>query len=262
MLDISKVKLGKKPAKLDPRTLQLAKYFTPSLPSPPSAVDYTMGIKSFGLMLNDQLGCCTIAAIGHAEQIWSAARGGEYTLPDAAILQKYEEWCGYNPSDPNSDQGGVEIDVLNDWRQQTIWKHPLTAYADPNPRNLEHVKQAINLFGGVYIGVALPLSAQGLNIWDAASGPDGVPDSWGGHAIFVPKYRTGSDGKVTFTCVSWGELIDITQDFWMYNDPQNGPYVDEVHALIAPEFLSLKTGKTPEGFDLTTLLADRNLVTN
>lgn len=263
MPDFSKMKLGKQPAKNDPRTLKLGKYFTSTLVAPPpTSVDYTMGITQFGMMLNDTLGICTIAAVGHAEQIWSAARGGEYTLPDAAILQKYEQWCGYNPADPSTDQGGIEIDVLNDWRQQTIWKHPLTAYADPAPTNIEHVKQAINLFGGVYIGVSLPVSVQNASTWDISSGPDAVPGSWGGHAVYVPKYRT-ENGQTIFTCISWGGLIDITEAFWVYNDPSgNGPYIDEVHALIAPEFLSLKTGKTPEGFNMAALQADLHLVVN
>jgi hypothetical protein len=261
VFDYTKVKLGKKTARIDPRTLKLAKYLTDKLSPPLPAVDYTSGITSWGMMLNDSLGDCTIAGCGHAEQVWSAARGGLYTLPDAAILQKYEQWCGYVPGDPSTDQGGVEIDVLNDWRQTSFWAHPLFAYADPDPTNVAHVCKAIELFGGIYIGVQLPLSAQGQTVWDVSSGPNAVPGSWGGHCVFIPKYRT-ENGKVIFTCITWGELLDITQDFWLYKDPENGPYIDEVHALIAPEFLSLKTGETPEGLDLATLQSDLQLVTN
>jgi len=191
---------------------------------------------------------------------------GEYTLPDAAILQKYEQWCGYNPTDPSTDQGGIEIDVLNHWRNSTFWGHPLTIYADPNPNNLDHICQAINLFGGVYIGIALPVTAQSQTIWDvvpdAATNSNAIPGSWGGHAVYVPKYETDANGKKIFTIITWGMLLQVTEAFWLYNDPTNGPYIDEVHALIAPEFMSLKTGKSPEGFDLATLEADLKLVTN
>jgi hypothetical protein len=138
----------------------------------------------------------------------------------------------------------------------------LLAHADVIPTNIEHVKKSIELFGGVYIGLALPNAAQGKMIWDVSTGPDSVPGSWGGHAVFVPKYSTASNGKVTFYAVSWGELYEITEAFWLYNDPDPtiGPYIDEVHALVAPEFLNLKTGDTPEGLDLATLESDLKLV--
>jgi hypothetical protein len=252
-------KLGKKAAKLDHRTLRLRNYFLDSLPPAPSAVDHTCGITSFGQMLNDSLGCCTIAGLGHAEQTWSACRGGEYTLPDEAILQKYKQWCGYT-GDPSTDQGGVEIDVLNRFNKFGFWKHTLSAYADVDPLNLEHVMKAIEIFGGIYIGVQLPASVQDKPSWDVSTGPDAIPGSWGGHCVWVCAYRTAPDGSIVFTAISWGQLYDITEAFWLYTDKDNGPYIDEVHALVAPEYLSLKTGKSPEGFDLATLLADKNKI--
>jgi len=86
-------------------------------------------MKDWGMMLNDRLGCCTIAAIGHAVQTWTAnALGRELTVPDSSILEYYEKWDGYDPADPATDQGGVEIDVLNDWRQQGFGGVSLDAY--------------------------------------------------------------------------------------------------------------------------------------
>jgi hypothetical protein len=252
-----KVKLGKKAAKFNPKALHLETFFMESLPPAPAEVDHTGGLTEFGMMLNDQLGCCTIAGLGHAEQTWSADRGGEYTLPDEAILQKYKQWCGYT-GDPSTDQGGVEVDVLDAFMKHGFWKHPLTAYADTDAWKVDSCKKAIEIFGGIYIGVQLPASAQGRRVWNLHHGADSIPGSWGGHAVWVPKYRTLADGSITFTAISWGELYDITQDFWLYATRAEGPYIDEVHALIAPEYLSLKTGKSPEGFDLATLLAAKN----
>jgi hypothetical protein len=253
LINPTKVKLGKRAPRLDDRTLKLSNYFLPSLPLPPLSVDYTGGVTSFGMMLNDNLGNCTIAAVGHAEQIWSIAADGpnsELTVPDALILEKYQQWCGYNPADPSTDLGGVEIDVLNSWRSRGFHPsshphhHPLIAYADPDPMNLVHVRQAIQLFGGVYIGLQLPISAQSQDIWAPAAGPNGEPGSWGGHAVFVPAY----DAE-TFTCITWGGLQKMTVSFW-------DECVDEVHALIEAEFLKGATGETPAGFDLEILLKD------
>jgi hypothetical protein len=253
MVDFSKVKLGKKPAKIDPRTLRLAKYLLPSLPAAPSSVDWTGGVKEFGQMLNNVLGDCTVAAVGHAEQIWSIAADSkelEFTPSDHLILEKYMQWCGYVPGDPSTDQGGVEIDVLNDWRKHGFHpalhphRHPLLAYADPDPANTEHIRQAINLFGGVYIGLELPICAQTQDVWDTVSGPTGEPGSWGGHAVFVCGYD-----ESTFTFISWGQVMKMTIRFWE-------DYVDEAHALVSAEFLNAGTGETPVGFDLVTMLAD------
>ena len=260
MPNFSKMKLGKLPSVNDPRTLKLAKYFLDTLPPAPPSVDYTCGITSFGEMLNDNLSDCVIAACGHAEQIWTAVLGDEYTATDAQVEQRYSEWCGYVPGNPGTDNGCIELDVLNGWRKKGFWKHLLIGYADPDPMNLEHIKQAIYLFGGVFIGVQLPVSAQTQNVWDVSSGPDAIPGSWGGHGIFVPKYRTDTDGNLIFTGITWGELIDITQAFWTYNDPDNGPYLDEAHALIGWDFVTRK-GKTPVGLDIAQMKTDVQLLT-
>jgi hypothetical protein len=72
MADHSNMKLGRKAIKTDTRTLALGKYLKPSLPAPPPSKDWTRGITAWSMMLNDKLGCCTIAGIGHAIQVWSA----------------------------------------------------------------------------------------------------------------------------------------------------------------------------------------------
>ena len=128
-IDHSNLKLGKRPRRHDLRTLQMARYLTSALPAAPARVDYTHGITDWGMMMNDQLGCCTIAAVGHAVQTWTAnALGRELTVPDSAVLACYEKWDGYNPADPSTDQGGVELDVLNDWRQQGFDSQTLDAF--------------------------------------------------------------------------------------------------------------------------------------
>ena len=78
-------KLGRKAIKTDTRTLVFGDYLTPALPPPPPAVDWTEGIASWGMMLNDTLGDCTIAGCGHAVQVWTANTGSEATVPDPTI---------------------------------------------------------------------------------------------------------------------------------------------------------------------------------
>jgi hypothetical protein len=194
-------------------------------------------------MLNDQLGDCTIAGCGHAVQVWSAALGQELTIGDADILKAYESWDGYNPKDPSTDQGGVELEVLANWRKNALGGHGLLAFAAVNRANLDRVRQAINLFGGVYIGLDLPETAQTQDVWDATTlDGSGAPRSWGGHCVFVAGYDEHG-----FTCITWGELKKMTLAFW-------SAYCDEAYALLGADWLGAKV--SPEGFDLVTLQAD------
>jgi hypothetical protein len=198
---------------------------------------YGQGISSQGL------GDCTIAGVAHAIQVWTLAKGSEVTLPDPTILQYYEKWDGYKPGDPNSDQGGEELQVLKDWRKEGFDSHKLQAFADPDPQDGLHIRQAIALFGGLYIGLKLPISAQTQDVWDVAGGPNGEPGSWGGHAVFVPDYDPSG-----LTCITWGELKTMTWAFL-------GTYCDEAHALLSPDW------SPPSGFDMAALEADLAQVT-
>ncbi len=244
MADHSKMRLGRKAIKTDSRTLALADYLKPGLPPPPAAVDWTKGITSWGMMLNDTLGDCTIAGVAHAIQVWSANTGTIVTTPDPIVESYYEQWDGYVPGNANTDNGGVELDVLNDWQKQGFNGHPLLAFADPKYTNLVEIRQSIALFGGVYIGIALPVTAQSQDVWDVVpkGGANAKKGSWGGHCVFVPKYDQNG-----FTCITWGGLKTMTVAFWK-------KYCDEAHTLLGQDWIGSKG--TPSGFDQATLLGD------
>jgi len=248
MVDHSKMKLGRKAIKTDSRTLAFGDYMTPALPPPPPAADWTAGIASWGMMLNNTLGDCTIAGVGHAVQVWTANTGGIVTVPDPTIEAYYEKWDGYVPGKPSTDTGGVELDVLNDWCQQGFDGHALVAFADPKIASLVEIYQSISLFGGVYIGLAMPITAQTQDVWDVVpnGGANAKPGSWGGHAVFVPKYD-----KNGFTCVTWGQLKIMTLAFWK-------KYCDEAHTLFGQDWLTAKG--SPSGFDKVQLQADLKLI--
>jgi hypothetical protein len=238
-------RLGRKAIKTDTRTLQLARYMTTELPAPPAARDWTGGLKDWGMMLNDTLGDCTIAGCGHAIQVWTKNATNETTVNDNAVLTAYEQWDGYDPNDVTTDQGGVELDVLTNWRKSSLAGHTLTAFAAVNVKNLIEVRQAIELFGGIYIGLALPLTAQGQTVWDVVSsaGDSKIAGSWGGHCVYVPAYDANG-----FTCITWGALQPMTKAFW-------NAYCDEAYALIGADWIN-EQGKSPSGFDSAQLAAD------
>lgn len=244
MIDQSQMRLGRKAVKTDTRTLALGKYLTPALPPPPTATDWTKSLDSWGVMLNNTIGDCTIAAIAHAVQVWTANTGSLITVPDSTVESYYEKWDGYVPGDPSTDRGGVELDVLTNWRKQGFDGHALLAFVDPKPANLIEMQQSVFLFGGIYIGLNLPLTAQNQEVWDVVphGGAQAKPGSWGGHCVFVPKYDEHG-----FTCITWGQTKKMTLAFWK-------KYCDEAHTLLGQDWLTSKG--SPVGFDKAQLEAD------
>lgn len=213
------VKLGKSASRVDSRTLQLSKYIRPNaLSAPPVSVNWTKKLSNLGMMLNDQLGDCTCAAAGHMEQTWTANSSTQFIPPDSSILTAYEAVGGYVSGQPNTDNGAVEIDVLNYWRQTGVAGRKILAYVSVNVQNEIEVQQAIALFGGVYIGLAMPAAWQQTQNWTTASGlvarfkklfgDDWDPGSWGGHCL-IPgtKVLTADLRWVPIENIEVGEVL-------------------------------------------------------
>jgi hypothetical protein len=246
------IKLGKKPAKHDDRTLQFRDYLTRK-DAPPPAVNYYKGGVSFGMMVNDTLGDCTIASKGHDLQVASLNSTGEITLTDAQAVKYYSDWCGYVDGDPTTDNGGVVIDVLNGWRSQKLINHRLLAYAALTPTHQASIQTAVELFGVVDVGLQLPISAQNQvgGVWDVDTSANGAPGSWGGHDVTMGAYN--AIGPIFIT---WGALQQATWAFL-------STYSDELYALLIGMWMGggPPGSFAPSGFDLKQLQADLAVVT-
>lgn len=243
-------KLGKQASVFDERTLRLAKYIKPGLPVPPSQTDFSIPVKDWGMMLNDKIGDCTVAAGGHSIQQWTANATKQITPSDESILSAYKAISGYVPGHPETDNGANMLDVLKYWRKSGIADRKIGAFASVEPTNFNHVRAAIWIFGGAYLGLNLPKSAQKQEVWDVpAGGPRGPgrPGSWGGHAVNVAGF-----GPKGLLIVTWGALKWMSWEFLK-------AYGDEIYAIISEDFLV--EGKTPNnGFDMETLKTDLKLV--
>lgn len=217
MIDHSQMKLGKAPAAMDHRTLQLRDFLVPTLlPPVKDQVDNLVLVRAqnggdYGMMLNDREGDCTCAAVGHFMQIATANRGQLVTLPDNVIEGVYEKVGGFNPADPSTDQGAVILDVLNFWRKFGVGGYKIDGFAALQPRNRDHVKLGVDLAGGLDIGLALPISAQTQDVWevDPAQGRRALPGSWGGHSVIVGAYDAFG-----LTCITWGQEKRMSWAFW------------------------------------------------
>jgi hypothetical protein len=240
--------LGKLPVRRDVRTLALARYVDRSeLPEPPASLDLTTHVPDWPMYANDRRGDCTCAAAGHMIEAWTAAVGTTVELAEQSVLDAFDAVKIVDPD--TGEEGAVELDVLRYWRKTGIGAHRIGAFASVAVHDKRLVRTAAYLFGGLYIGLQLPVTAQGQDVWDwtgSLKGP-AEPGSWGGHAVDVVGYS--SDG---LTVITWGASKQLTWAFW-------DRYCEESYCILSPDFL--KGDKAPNGFDLAALNADLALVT-
>ena len=242
-------KLGKLPAATDVRTLTLARYVDSAvLPAPPPTLDLSSAVIDWPMYANDRIGDCTVAAAGHMIEAWTAAAHGDAVeVSERSVLTAFDHVKLVDPS--TGEEGAVELDVLKYWRRVGIGRHRIGAFARVSLHDPLLVRTGAYLFGGLYIGVQLPLTAQSQRVWDWTRRLDGParPGSWGGHAVDVVGYDARS-----LTIVTWGQLKQMTWSFWDH-------YCDEAYCLLSPDFLA--GGEAPNGFDLAALRRDLELVT-
>lgn len=241
--------LGKLPVRTDVRTLSLARYVDSAvLPAPPATFAETAKVSSWPMYANDRVGDCTTAAAGHMIEAWTAAARGHATvISEHAVLAAFDHVKQVDPL--TGEEGAVELDVLQYWRTHGIGRHKIGAYARVPVHTHRLVQSGAWLFGGLYIGLALPLTAQEQEVWDWTGSLTGhaKPGSWGGHAVDVVAYDAQG-----LTIVTWGRLKQMTWQFW-------DRYCDEAYCIISNDFL--RAGHAPNGFDLDALKADLALVT-
>lgn len=240
--------LGKLPARRDVRTLALARYVDRArLPEPPATLDLTKRVPEWPMYANDRRGDCTCAAAGHMIEAWSAAVGSVVEVAEQAVLEAFDQVKVVDPE--TGEEGAVELDVLRYWRKTGIGTHRIGAFASVPVHDKRLVCTAAYLFGGLYIGLQLPITAQEQDVWDwtgSLAGP-AEPGSWGGHAVDVVGYTLRG-----LRVVTWGALKELTWAFW-------DRYCEESYAILSDDFLA--HGTSPNGFDLGALKADLALVT-
>lgn len=238
------LRLGKLPPKFDRRTLQLSdkieKRKLPKIPQAHTLSKRTLAaFPELGVMGNDTFGDCTFAAMGHAHQTWSVY-GGEPWQPTAdQVVSAYRSFTG------GVDEGAAMLDVLKLMRRVGLAGKKIDAFVAISILNHDQVRTAHFLFGGLYVGAMLPVSAQ-LQLggeWDVIEGNGSAPGSWGGHCMSVIDYT--KKGPVV---VTWGKLQKMTWRFW-------DRYFDEGYVVLDEGYLGADK-RSPQGFSLAKLEAD------
>jgi hypothetical protein len=246
-----KFMLGKLPPKIDKRTLDLAPYVQSQKLDRivPNRIDWRLTQSNWGMMRNDRVGCCTVAAAAHMIQAWTLNASEIQTVSDDEVIRVYSAISGYDPTMPDTDRGAYMLDLLKYWQRYDIGGHRIRAYATVKPTHDAMVRAAIWLFGGLYAGFALPITAQRQDVWSVESlVGDGRPGSWGGHTI--SQIQIDGDGQY---CVTWGRNQRMTTGFLH-------AYCDELYAVVADDWLT-EDGVTVGGFAPSELLQDVAKVT-
>jgi hypothetical protein len=236
-------RFGKHPPKIDYRTLRLRNYITSDLAAPPPSVDSLSRVYAklgtgdptvlFPLDGNDTLGDCTIAALAHATTLYAGFVGNKNIMSKQAVVKLYMHLTG------GVDSGLNELDVLNYWRQHKVQGDEIINFVSVDPKNHVHVEQAIELFGGVYLGFQVQQNA--IQEFDAHQPWTPGPLTTDGHAVFAVGYDASG-----VTVLTWGNTQQGTWGWW-------DECVDEAYAILPPE--SLKPGFSP-GFNSAQLAQD------
>ncbi|HYL82904.1 MAG TPA: hypothetical protein VE263_01615 [Candidatus Angelobacter sp.] len=242
-------RFGKHPPKVDYRTLQFKNYLKAGLAAPPASLDVLSAVyqklkvndptKLFPMDGNDTVGDCTIAALAHATTVYQGLVGKKSILGKAAILKVYYHLTG------GPDTGLNELDVLNYWQSNKVGNEEILAYVKIDPKNHTHVQQAIQMFGGVYLGFQVQQNA--VDEFNNHQPWTPGPLTNDGHAVYAVAY----DGNGV-TVLTWGNTQQGTWAWW-------DECVDEAYAILPPQ---AKDPNFAPGFNFAQLQADLNDVAN
>ncbi len=221
------------------------------LPAPPAVCRYDSAVTTWPMYGNDTIGDCTCAAAGHLIEVWTAQAGAPSVPLESAIVAAYSAMTGYNPATGANDDGALETDVLAYWQNTGIAGNKVGAYASLQPADLNGLRRAVWLFGGVYLGIAVRQSAEQQfeagEPWDVA-GPWLNPIE-GFHAVPI----VGYDAQFFYVC-TWGAIQRATPEFVAQQ-------ADEAYAIVDAAFIGAN-GLAANQFNLSQLQADLQAVSS
>jgi len=206
-----------------------------ALPVAPAKCEWAMKVQ-YPMADNNRLGDCVVAGHVHLSQAVAQENGGTYVYPgDAATQTEYFKLTG------GADTGLVESTFLSTAQQAPILGSQVDVFCPFDHTNLDEVKSSIYVFGGIYLGVNLPQSAENQfpGEWTVVPGSPIV----GGHCIVA----IGYDAEGIYI-VTWGQVIKAT---WAWFST----YVDEAYAVLYTE--QVQKGRGPlKQLDIPRLRAD------
>lgn len=262
----TQLRTGKLPATHDDRDLMFHDYVDASVidlsgPPPTSKPGHADRMPQPRLMLGngpddsvrkgfEGAGDCVFACITNLLRLGYAIGGkGLFPATGLTAIENYSEVTGYIIDDDSTDNG-TDMSKAMSWLVKTGYKdadgvrHKAGGYCKINVKEWNHLLWALYLADtGVPLGIVFPSSAMTQfsedKPWSVVKGAT----SDGGHAILL---------DWTLCVETWARDQEVVQAFLE-------KYVDEAYLVVDEE--GLVAGKSIEGFDSTTLLADAKALT-
>jgi hypothetical protein len=233
----------------------LRNYLTRELPPPPASCDYSAKASTAlsEMYLNNTLGDCVIAGIGHVVGVLTGNVGKQYTYYNAQIIKLYSAIGGYVPGKPNTDNGCDEQTAPNYWQHNgaPVGSNKIAGWISVNGADPTEYRTALWLFENLYFGLELPdkwispfPSAPGF-VWNVA----GPPNPSNGHCVV----GVGYSSKGVKIC-SWGMLGLMTDAAIEKYATTAG--AGELYTVVSQDAINKAAAKAPNGFDWSQLIAD------
>jgi hypothetical protein len=185
-------------------------------------------------------GTCGIAGMDHLQMAWNqATRGSCASWGNDTVLSLYEYLSGYLRGDPTTDKGTILQDNLNFWRKEGVNRDKILFFGALRPGSWlrpERIK-ALQAFGGLYLGINVPESAE-----------QAFPGDW----VYVPRSPLAGPHCVVqhgellgwheARLSSWGAIVKAATGFLMHT-------IEEAWVVGASDFIEVN-GKNPSGLDV------------
>ena len=157
-------KFGKTPARPGSVQFKMSEFFDLGhLPNPP--LMFGLGKNyTWEMLANDRVGDCVFAGQAHLEQLWHTQFNRPIDFSDESVISDYSAVTGYNPNDPNTDNGTDMETAAKYWRKNGIVdaegkRHQIDAYVSIPKWRFDQIATAAWLFDGVGLGIMVPDSA-------------------------------------------------------------------------------------------------------
>jgi hypothetical protein len=233
------VKYGKLPAQHyeDAEKFNLSEVLAAPLPTAPSRFGFGTLHADWGMLGNDEVGDCAIAGPAHESMIFTHVGGAEAKFTTTCVLKDYSALTGYDPRDPNTDQG-TNVSELMDYRRTKGMgdavgnRHKIELAVRIPLRNWSEFIRATHTFGCTAIGFMVPESCEQEfadgQIWDY----HGDHNIVGGH--YVPAVGSLSSAAEV-SVITWGRRQRMTRAFF-------NAYVDELWVPLSAEVVKAGYG--------------------
>jgi hypothetical protein len=255
-------KFGKKPARVAGNhpswALRFSDYFDLSaLPAPPLVFGKPSVVPNWGMLGNDNFGDCVEAGSAHETMYWEHYSNNPISqFTDTTVLSDYSQATGFNPNDPNSDNG-TDMGQFAQYRQKIGIldangnRHKINAYVGMQVGNVNELAFCAWAFGAVGLGVVFPSSA--MDQFNAGKPFTLVRHSQidGGH--YMPIIGRMSNGY--YIPVTWGTAYTPgIAPSWIQH------YNDESICWLDLEWVNNLSQVAPSGVALSALIKDLGLV--